>query len=170
MFIRFLAFLLLLPLVALSAWANDLVRVDLPDIQHISANLLVVDATGHETIYTPADLEEFATYQMTTVTPWRVNPARFEGVLLADILERHGLDQSNGILVTAENDYQTAFDQNLIANVDILVATRVDGRPHSRRERGPIQFVIHHTVFDSSPLTSESNLVWMAARIEPRSQ
>ena len=86
--------------------------------------------------------------------------------MLRDILSANGLDEVGSILVTAENDYTTKMTRDLWQSVDILVSTRVNGAPNSRRTRGPILFVIEQGVFESSNLTSESNLVWMAARIE----
>ena len=44
----------------------------------------------------------------------------------------------------------------------------LEGRPHSRRERGPLQFVF---LMDEEPelggQSFEKNWVWMAERIEP---
>lgn len=134
--------------------------------KHSKAALVVVGADGREKSYSPADLETFDTYSLTTTTPWRDQPAVFEGVLLKDILAAHGLDRASSILVTAENEFATTLSRELWDSVDILVATRVDGRPHSRRHCGPIQFVIDADAFANSPLTSEANFVWMAARIE----
>lgn len=151
---------------AIPLFADSMVEVDLPPIDHRQASLTIMDVNGVETTYTPEMIEEFATYSLTTTTPWRDEPANFEGALLSDILKAHGLDTVASILVTAENDYSTTMSQALLETVDVLVATRVDGRPHTRRERGPIQFVIGSEAFSSSDLTTESNFVWMAARIE----
>lgn len=147
-------------------FAGPPVAVELAPMTHAEAALVVVGPDGSEMTYTPAMLEDFNTYSMTTATPWRDEPAQFEGVMLADILAANGLDSAGSILVTAENDYTTTLSRALLDSVDILVATRVDNRPHSRRARGPIQFVIDHDAFSASDLTSESNFVWMAARIE----
>lgn len=147
--------------------SGPLTEVDLAPISHVEATLVVVGANGSERAYTPADLEALPTYSLTTSTPWRDEPAEFEGVLLADLLAVNGLNTVESIAVTAENDYKTVIERPLWETVDILVATRVDGRAHSRRARGPIQFVIDMSTFNASDLTSESNLVWMAARIEP---
>lgn len=147
-------------------YAESMVEVDLAPLDHVQASLIVANIDGTETAYTPAMIEEFPTYSMTTTTPWRDEPANFEGALLSDILAKHGLDSVESILVTAENQYVTTMKRDLLDTVNILVATRVDGRPHSRRARGPIQFVIDAETFSSSDLTTESNFVWMAARIE----
>ena len=147
--------------------AGQLSQVILPPIAHAQATLVVVGANGQEQAYSPADLEGFPTFRLTTATPWRDEPAEFDGVLLREVLAANGLDQVDAIVVTAENDYRTVIEREVFETMDILVATRVDGRAHSRRLRGPIQFVIDKEAFEASDKTSESNLVWMAARIEP---
>lgn len=148
------------------AMAGPFEPTKLEPLRHATASLVIVGPDGTENAYTPAQLEEFATYSLTTTTPWREVPARFEGVMLADILAAHGLDAAAAIRITAENDYSTTMTRELLDSVDVLVATRVDGQPHNRRERGPIQFVLDDDTYASSPLTTESNYVWMAARIE----
>lgn len=155
-----------LMLSATTIHADTMREVELAPIQHAQASLVIIGSDGSETTYTPAMIEQFQTYSMTTTTPWRDEPANFEGALLSDILASHGLENVSSIVVTAENDFTTTLSQDLLDTVDILVATRVNGKPHSRRERGPIQFVIDSETFSASNLTSESNLVWMAARIE----
>ena len=149
--------------------SGPITAVELAPIAHAEASLVVVGTDGGEVTYSPEDLETFSTYSLTTATPWRDDPADFEGVLLADVLAANGLDSVDAIAVTAENDYRTVIEREIWETVDILLATRVDGRAHSRRARGPIQFVIDMDAFNASDLTSESNLVWMAARIEPQS-
>jgi hypothetical protein len=150
--------------------ADAFAPVSLSPISHNTAALIVVSADGKATTYSPADLERLPTFSMTTKTPWRDVPATFDGVLLSDLLAANGLDDVEEIVVTAENDYSTSLNRALLNDVRILVATRVDGRAHTRRERGPIQFVIERNEFEASDLTSEAHFVWMAARIEPARQ
>ncbi|MBT8425579.1 MAG: hypothetical protein KJO67_11430 [Silicimonas sp.] len=104
---------------------------------------------------------------MVTKTPWRPEEAVFEGTTLQVLLRAHGLDGSEAIRVTAENDFQSIVEREVWEDVPILLATRVDGRPHTRRARGPIQFVIPDADYSSSDVAKEGHLVWMAARIEP---
>ncbi len=164
---RLLAAAAALAFSAAAAVAGPLVKAELAPVQHVEATLVVVGTDGSETVYAPADLETLPTYSMTTITPWRDEPAEFEGVLLNDILAANGLADIDAIMVTAENDYRTVIEREVWETVDILVATRVNGEPHNRRERGPIQFMIDWDAFNASSVTTESNLVWMAARIEP---
>ena len=145
--------------------AEPMSIVNLEPITHATAALVVVDPQGNETSYTPQELEQFSTLRLVTTTPWRTEAAEFDGILLSELLAEHGLEDS-AIKVTAENDFSTVFSSELINTVNVLIATRVNGRAHSRRERGPIQFVIDEAEHGTSQLVSESHFVWMAARIE----
>lgn len=141
--------------------------VMLEPTEHMAAQLVVVGPDGTETAYSPANLERLPTYRLRTTTPWRPQPADFDGVLLRDILAANGLLEVDAILVTAENDFTATIPRALWETLDVMVATRVDGRPHTRRERGPIQFVIDMDDYESHDIAMEEHLVWMAARIEP---
>ncbi len=151
----------------LPANASGLVAADLAPMTHRSASLSIVMPDGDRKAYTPAEIERFATYQLTTQTPWRDAPAVFEGVRLRDVLAAHGLENAKGIKIKAENDFVVTMTREVWESEDFLIATRVDGRPHSRRARGPIQFVLDWDAYQSSPVAEESHLVWMAAEIAP---
>ncbi len=140
--------------------------VVLEAIDHARAEIVIVQPDGSEVTYTPSELEKLPNYALTTQTPWRDVAAEFEGVLLRDILDANGLTEASAIVVTAENDFSSTIPRAVWETVDILVATRVDGRPHTRRARGPIQFVIDMDTYQASDVATESHLVWMAARIE----
>ena len=139
----------------------------LSPIEHMDAELVVTGADGSETSYSPAELETLPTYRLRTTTPWREEPADFDGVLLTDLLERHGLLELESIEVLAENDFRTVIPRAVWDSVPVLLATRVNGAALTRRERGPILFVIGAEDFARNPVVSESHLVWMAARIAP---
>ncbi|MEH6725862.1 MAG: hypothetical protein V7703_06845 [Hyphomicrobiales bacterium] len=164
---RFLAAAAAFVLSCQLALAGSLVKVELSPIEHLEATLVVVGKDGTQTAYTPAELEAFPTYSLTTTTPWREETAKFEGVLLTDILASSGLDKIDTVTVMAENDYKTVFERELWENVDFLVATRVNGAAISRRARGPFLFVIDMDTLTHSEIADESSLVWMASRIEP---
>ena len=158
-------------LVALALWATplcagDFTPVDLGPVTHQRATLTVVAPDGSKRVYAPADLERFPTYRLTTTTPWRETPTVFEGVMLRDVLSASGLVGPEGIIVSAEDNYSTPMSRAMIDAVDVMIATRVDGQPHRRRNRGPIQFVIDSEDFTRSDLASEAHFVWMVSRIE----
>jgi hypothetical protein len=105
--------------------------------------------------------------RLTTVTPWREAPAAFDGVLLTDLLAQNGLQDAAAINVVAENDYVVRISSDTWKRWPILIATRVNGKPHTRRQRGPIQFVL--PMSEDNLVGREdyqNNWVWMAARIE----
>ena len=148
------------------AGATSLQPVELAPIDHLDAQLIVEDKTGSEKQYSISDIEGLKTHRLVTKTPWRDEPATFDGVLLADLLAIHGLEDATRIVVYAENDYEAVLDREVWETVPVLVATRVDGQPITRRNRGPIQFVVPWDAYNRSDVVSESHLVWMAARIE----
>ena len=146
--------------------AAETVGVELEPVRHRTAELVVVGPNG-SSHYNPASLEAMGAHRMVTITPWRDEAATFDGVLLQDILEANGLMDEPAVRVIAENDYAVTITADTWQRWPILVATRVNGKAHSRRERGPIQFVL--------PMSDDSSVgdvdmvyawVWMAARIE----
>ncbi|NNE87527.1 MAG: hypothetical protein HKN27_05575 [Silicimonas sp.] len=141
--------------------------VNLAPLTHSKAELVVVAPDGSQKAYSPSEIELFPTFRIETKTPWREVPAQFDGILLRDLLEANGLAELPAIRVLAENDYAVTIEREVWESVDILVATRVNDKPHSRRARGPIQFIIDRDAFEASEYAGDSHLVWMAARIEP---
>lgn len=143
------------------------VRIEHQPIEHNRAELVVAGANG-EVRYNPDQLERLGFRRLTTVTPWRDIPAAFDGVLLSDILAANGLGDASAITVEAENGYAVEIPAQIWKRWPVLVATRVNGRPHGRRQRGPIQFILPMSD-DAATGASENEAywVWMAARIEP---
>ncbi len=150
---------------AVSASA-DVVPVELESVRHQAATLVVAGTKG-EVSYDQSSLEALGAMRMSTITPWREDMADFDGVLLEDVLSANGLSDANRIRVTAENGYATEIESAIWKNFPVLLATRVNGRAHSRRARGPIQFVLP---MSTSPEVGGDGFlrswVWMAARIE----
>lgn len=166
--LRLIASVLLFVWTSFPAFSERLMQVELNPIQHNRGALVVVDMQGTKTNYSSADLENMTTYRMVTTTPWRRAPTQFDGVMLVEILRKHGLDQVSEILVSAEDGFGTLLSRDLFQSVDILVATRVNGKAHQRRQRGPLQLIIHEQDFRAPTLAKEANLVWMVARIAPK--
>lgn len=150
---------------AMPAWAGP-EAVDLQPIRHANAQLVVAGPDG-ENAYSPSELEAMGASRMVTVTPWREQPAEFDGILLTDLLDANGLSEADSIRVIAENDYAVVIPSEVWKQWPILVATRVNGKAHSRRERGPIQFVLPMSDEPEAGASGNGrNWVWMAARIE----
>ena len=143
------------------------IPTELTEIRHQEASLTIRDAAGELHVYAPADLEALPTYSVETTTPWRDTPARFEGVMLSDLLERHGLSSLDQIHVVAENDFVSEIPREVWESGAVMVATRVDGQPHTRRSRGPIQFIIPMERYNADSRFAAQHLVWMASEIRP---
>lgn len=167
MLTRFLALAAFLLAPALPAQA-DARRVDLGDMDFAATVELAVQGPDGLYRFTADELEALGTYRIETATPWREVPAVFDGVLLADILARAGLAERDSVRIVAENDYAVIVPQEVWATHGALLATRVDGRPHSRRARGPLQIVFDMQARPDTGLASfEGNWVWMVAWIGP---
>ena len=137
---------------------------ELTPIEH-PQTALIVSGPRKTTIYTQETLEQLQTYSLTTSTPWRDQPARFEGVLLTDLLAEHGLGNASAIRFLAENDYEVDLLRADWLARPALIATRVDGRPLTRAERGPFYLVFP---LDADPTTGgyfTTYWVWMIAEI-----
>lgn len=146
--------------------AADVENVTLEPIRHQRAQLVIAGQSG-DMSYAPAELEAMGASRMVTITPWREQPTTFDGVLLSDLLTENGLGDVEAIRVIAENDYAVVIPREVWTSWPVLVATRVNGKAHSRRERGPIQFIL--PMSDSASVGEGeyvNHWVWMAARIE----
>ncbi|MEM1265082.1 MAG: hypothetical protein AAGI50_03610 [Pseudomonadota bacterium] len=164
---RLFFYALFLSTAILSPASAAMDRVELPDMVFSpNVTLTLVNDQATETLAV-IDLEALGTYRLVTRTPWRDEPAVFEGARLADVLERAGLSDQPAVRITAENDYAVTVTRDIWTTYDALVATRVDGTPHSRRARGPLQIVFDmQRVPETGQSSFEGNWVWMVAHIE----
>jgi hypothetical protein len=153
-------------LAALAPARAGIAPVTVEEIVFQQASLTVAGPAG-ERSFDQAALEALGTHALTTVTPWREAPATFVGVLLSDVLAANGLADVAAIRVTAENGFAVIIPRAVWTTYPCLIATRVDGKAHSRRARGPLQFVFD---MSGSPAVGdilfEQNWVWMAQRID----
>lgn len=112
-----------------------------------------------------AMLEALAGRKATMETPWTDGKVTFEGPLLSALLEAVG---STGTLlsVKALNDYAAEVPAE-DAKLATMLATRIDGKLMSVREKGPLMVVYP---FDQNPdLYNEkyfSRSVWQIKEIE----
>lgn len=144
----------------------DLKPVVLEPVSFQAASVALSSGQGNAR-YTQSELEKLDTFTLLTTTPWRTEATLFSGVRLRDLLKRNGLYDAQTLMVTAENGYQVVLERDVWTKHDPLVATRVNGAGHTRRERGPIQLVFD---MDADPETGSSrfqkNWVWMLSQID----
>lgn len=106
------------------------------------------------------------TYETSTI--WTEGTHRFEGVLLKDLLAAVG-GKGRLIRATALNDYTVEIPLDALDLDNALVAYRVDGKPMSVRNKGPLWIVYpfdRAAEFRSEVLYSRS--IWQLATIDVR--
>lgn len=104
----------------------------------------------------------------TTATPWHDRRVRFEGVSGKALIAALGARGSN-VSAVALNDYSSTIPIADFAELGLLIASRVEGRRLTVREKGPLWIVYP---FDSSPKLNSGvyhgRSVWQLARLEFR--
>jgi hypothetical protein len=112
------------------------------------------------------DKLESRTGQMET--PWTTGKVTFSGPLLRAILDAAGADGTK-LSVKALNDYAAEVPIEDATSLDTILATKMDGRVMSVRDKGPL-FLVYP--FDLDPnLYNEkyfSRSVWQIKEIEVR--
>lgn len=111
-------------------------------------------------------LTKLASRSGTMETPWTEGKVTFSGPLLRAVLDEAGAE-GDALTVRALNDYFVDVPMEDARRLDTILATTMDGRPMSVRDKGPL-FLIYP--FDKDPsLYNEkyfSRSVWQIREIE----
>ncbi|MDO6966356.1 molybdopterin-dependent oxidoreductase [Rhizobium alvei] len=111
-------------------------------------------------------LEKLVSRTGTMETPWTTGKVTFSGPMLNAILEAAGADGET-LTIKALNDYAADVPMSDAKDFDTILATRMDGKLMSVRDKGPL-FLIYP--FDEKPeLYNEkyfSRSVWQIKAIE----
>jgi hypothetical protein len=91
-------------------------------------------------------LEQLPQRSYVMQTPWYSTPRKFTGPLLRDVLAACGAQGSN-LRATALNDYRVDLPFEDTQRFDVLLALRLDDKPMTVRDKGPL-FIVYP--FDSS--------------------
>lgn len=86
------------------------------------------------------ELERLGTAELETETPFTQGTLRFTGVPLRRLLDAMGA-RGETIRATALNDYAVDIPLEDATRHDVLLATRLDGKPMPVRDKGPIWVV-----------------------------
>jgi hypothetical protein len=128
--------------------------------------LLTVYSGEGERVFGRAELEGLPQHSFTTSTIWTAGRPTFSGPPLVDVLSSARISQGSVELV-AINDYRVSINLEDLAERVPILATRIDGRPFSRREKGPLWLVYpydHDPAFRSETIYARS--IWQVIRIE----
>lgn len=103
-----------------------------------------------------------------TATPWHDHRARFEGITGKALMKAVGATGTS-VSAVALNDYASTIPMADFVELGLLIASRVDGKQLTVREKGPLWIVYP---FDSSPKLNSGvyhgRSVWQLARLEIR--
>lgn len=103
--------------------------------------VLKVVANGREAELELRDIEGLGLRRVRTRSPWEDGSFTFEGVLLRDVLKHAGLGDAKAVRVRASDDYIQTIPREDWVNAPVLLATRQDGQPMTRRMQGPTRIV-----------------------------
>ena len=153
-------------LVASSAWAEDLARPEGRVILTVSGNIDVTNADGEIAEFDLAMLDALPQTSFRTKTIWTEGNAEYSGVELKTLLDTVKADGTQ-LLMTALNDYAIEVPSSEAVAGGPILATRVDGKPLSIRDKGPV-WVIYP--FDDKPSykteVTYSRSIWQLKSIE----
>ena len=96
---------------------------------------------GKEAVFDMAMLEQLPQRSHHVATPWYPRMVTFRGPLLRDVLAQVGASGST-IQTVAINDYSVQIPFADSRQFEVIVATRMNGRPMSPRDKGPL-FIIY---------------------------
>jgi hypothetical protein len=88
-----------------------------------------------------AMLESLGLRSFTTVTPWYDGPVTFEGIPMAQLMQRVGA-QGETVQAIALNDYSTEIPMADFATWGVLLALKRDGNYLTVRDKGPL-FIVY---------------------------
>ena len=112
-----------------------------------------------------ADLDALPQHSFTTSTIWTDEAAVFSGVPLKSLLETVGAE-GDAVEMIALNDYKVTMSVAELEDTAPLVATRMDGKPMSVRDKGPYWLVFP---YDEDPKyqteTIYSLSIWQLNRL-----
>lgn len=113
-----------------------------------------------------AMLKALPATSFTTGTIWTAGPSEFTGVELDDLLAHVGAEGAT-LSAIALNDYRVEIPTAEAKDGGPIVAYALDGKPMSRREKGPLWIVYP---FDGNAdyrtETTYSRSIWQLDRIE----
>jgi hypothetical protein len=115
-------------------------------------------------------LEDLAALpQVTVVTENEFSDGKvaYRGPLARDVLAQVGLDHEQAVRFVAANDYFVDIPTGDFRDYDAILAMEADGKPLSRREKGPLWLM--YPISDHAELNDPTylgRLIWQVVRIE----
>jgi hypothetical protein len=150
---------------ALSAEAESLPRLAGKPILTVTGKIAATN-DNRKAVFDRQMIEALGEVSFSTATPWYDGPHKFEGALLAkllDVVEATG----DRLVVTALNDYVTEIPIEDARKFGVILALKRDGQYMPVSDKGPL-FIIYP--FDSNPELKAQvyykRSAWQVSRIE----
>lgn len=128
--------------------------------------LTVLDDDGAAVEFSMDALDRLPQRDIATGTIWQADTSRFTGPALVDVLDAADV-AAEAVELAALNDYSVELPTDTLEDTAPIVATRIDGAPISRRDKGPLWIIYP---YDSDPRyrteTIYARSVWHLHRIE----
>lgn len=146
--------------------------VRLPVVVVPEARLSLSGLSGRPgTILSLAELEALGMYRVQTATFWPADDGVYEGPLLRDVLRAASLDGVKAIRVTGLDGFSQRVPREDWQRWPLMLATRRDGEPMSRRSKGPFRIIYPRDMHaDLKDPSYRLRWVWLIERIEAVSE
>ena len=116
---------------------------------------------------TLADLADLPQVEVRTENEFSDGVVAYRGPLVRDVLAKLGLDRLQNVRFVAVNDYYVDIPTSDFADYDAILAMEADGKPLSRRDKGPLWLM--YPISDNAALRDPiylRRLIWQVIRIE----
>lgn len=156
-----IALVLPLPAIALPTPIGKVVLTVTGSPAHATTN------DGPTSFFDLAMLQALPQTGFSTKTPWYLQPRRFDGVLLRDLLAAVGAPQGASVRAGALNDYRVDIPVEDVTQNGALLAYLLDDKPMTVREKGPLVIVFP---FDDRPelrnAVHYSRAIWQLSKLD----
>ncbi|MFM4992170.1 hypothetical protein ACEUCK_09570 [Aeromonas veronii] len=150
---QWIAFFLLMLASASASASIPLMTLVLPDGQQVTLD--------------EAALSALPQTEFTTTTPWTQGAHHYRGPTLSAVLAAQGIPDARKIAVSALNGYQQVVDLALFDGVPLTLVRQEDGKPLTRRNKGPLWLLIPFTTYPKLDVPAIHNcMAWQVTRIE----
>ena len=144
---RTASLLALLLMVVVPASAVQMALPSGPEILEVNGAIAVSNEDG-KAVFDLEMLDALPQRVTKATTPWYTGEHEFSGVIVSDLLDYLGAE-GESVTVTALNDYSAEIPMEDIGKYPIILATRIDGKELSVREKGPL-FLIYPFDLDAT--------------------
>lgn len=123
---------------------------------------------GSEAHFDRLMLDRLPQHGMATESPWTEGKQRFEGPLLADLLQAVGA-RGDQLELTALNEYHARVNWSELSDYPLMLVMRINGRTISVRDKGPVWLLYPMTDYpELNTPNHHGGMVWQLTAIEVR--